>query len=254
MKIFKLTVILLTVLIAASCAKKVDIKPPEAFDPEVSFKKANQLIDKKQFETARRELERIKGKDRGMKYTPLAHLRVADTYMLEGEPEPAIEEYRRFLVMYPAHKYAPYAQYQIGMIYYGQIEDHERGQDAAHRALEEFAKLNELYPRNPYRESLVYYIEKCRDTIANHTLMVGNFYFKKRAYEPAVRRYLEVLRGIPEFKGEEEAFYRLAISYLKLGDAGMAEEYLNRLLEKYPDGKFAEEAKKEFARPKDEKG
>jgi outer membrane protein assembly factor BamD len=253
----KITLIALSLLLvfAASCAKKkVAPAPTGAYDLEATFRQANALVDKKQYAAARRDFELIKGRDSEMKYAPLAHLRIADTYILEKEYDPAIVEYRKFIEFYPDHKYASYAQYKIGMIYFDQIEDAERGQDAARRALEEFEKLDGLYPRNPYRETLVYYIEKCRDIISEHTFLVGNFYFKKKAYEAAVDRYLEVLDEFPDFKKKEEAYYQLALSLARMGEDERARRYLIRLKTEYPGSKLAEKAEKEIAKYAGKKG
>jgi outer membrane protein assembly factor BamD len=251
-KIALIALSLMLVFTAASCAKKASPVRPGAdtgaYDLDEAFKRANALIDKKQYDAARRELELIKGRDTGMKYAPLAHLRVADTYIMEKEYDPAIVEYRKFIEFYPNHKYASYAQFQIGIIYFDQIEDAERGSDAAARALEEFEKLNQLYPRNPYRESLKFYMEKCRDILSEHGFIVASFYFKKKAYEAAINRYLEVLDEYPDFKKKEETYYRLALSYARMGQAETARRYLNRLKTEYPDSKFAEKAEKEIAK------
>jgi outer membrane protein assembly factor BamD len=240
----------LVLVFAASCGKKEQLRtaPMGAYDPDAAFGRANELLDKKQYSAARREFEIIKGKDRERKYAPLAHLRIADTYILEKEYDPAIVEYRKFIEFYPDHKYASYAQYKIGMIYFDQIEDAERGQDAARKALEEFEKLTDRYPRNPYRETLVYYVEKCRDIISEHILLVGNFYFKKKAYEAAADRYLEVLDDFPDFRKKEEVFYWLALSFARMGEAEKARRYLERLKTEYPGSKLAEKAEKELAK------
>ena len=49
--------------------------------------------------------------------------------------------YKRFIEEYPDHQYAPYAQYQIAMVYFSKIEDAARGYGYAEQALEEFKKL-----------------------------------------------------------------------------------------------------------------
>lgn len=248
-----LVALALVLILSASCAKKAEVKPSsQAFDPEVAFREANALVEQKQFDAARRELQNIMSRDASMTYAPLAHLRIADTYVMEKEYDAAVNEFRRFLEFYPAHKYAPYAQYQIGMIYFDRIEDAERGQDAARKAVQEFEKLNRQYPRNPYRESLVYYIEAARNTIAEHIFLVGNFYFRKDSYEAAVNRYLQLLEEYPDFKKREEVLYRISVGYAKTGDTERARKYLDMLLSEYPESEFAEKAKKELADSEDE--
>jgi outer membrane protein assembly factor BamD len=246
-KLRMLAALLIVVALAASCAKKDEVKPPAEYDPEAAFRKANALIEKSQYGEARSELQKIKSSDPSMTYAPLAHLRIADTYVLEKETETAVEEFRRFLELYPAHKYAPYAQFQIGMVYFDQMEDAERGQDVARKALEEFEKLNRLYPRNPYRESLVYYIEAARSTIAEHIFLVGNFYYRKDSYEAAVNRYIQLLEEFPDFNGKEEVLYRISVGYARAGDPENARRYLDRLLSEYPESELAEKAEKELA-------
>ena len=91
----------------------------------------------------------IKNRDLTKKYAPLAQLRIADAYVKEGEPELAVAEFRRFLEIYPDHRHASYAQYQIAMIYFSQIESPERGYGGAAKALEEFEKAQKKFPAEP---------------------------------------------------------------------------------------------------------
>jgi outer membrane protein assembly factor BamD len=236
MRKITLIVLALMLVMTASCAKKAKVQPGStlgAYDLDDAFKRANALIDRKQYDAARRELELIKGRDTEMKYAPLAHLRVADTYILQKEYDPAIDEYRKFIEFYPDHKYASYAQFQIGIIYFDQIEDAERGADAARRALEEFEKLNQLYPRNPYRETLVYYIDTCRDILSEHGFVVA---------------YLEVLDEFPDFKKKDETYYKLALSYAHMGEPEKAKRYLELLKTEYPDSKLVKDAEKEISK------
>ena len=68
-------------------------------------------------------------------------MKIADSYVKEDEPELAIAEYQKFLDAYPDNQFASYAQYQIAMAYFNQIEGPERGYSGAAKALEEFEKL-----------------------------------------------------------------------------------------------------------------
>lgn len=249
-KFFLISAAVIAVLALVSCSAKKDIRPGGEFDPEKSLNKAIELIDSKDFEDARKLLLEVKNRDITKKYAPMAQLKIADSYAKEEEYAVAIEEYKRFIEMYPEHKYASYAQFQIAMNYFVQIESPERGYGAAARALEEFEKLKRIYPRNPYRELIEIRTGRCRSIIADYEYLVGEFYFKKGSYNAALGRFQGLILRFPDYNKEPGALYYIAVSYKRLGSMDKAGEYLRRLLEKYPDDNFAGQAKKEFAQGK----
>lgn len=237
---------MLIALLSLACSGKKVVKPDETFDPEKSIARASDLIENKEYEDARRILLEVKNRDLTKKYSPLAQLKTADSYVREEEYDLAAEEYKKFLEMYPDHKDASYAQYQIAMTYFVQIESPERGYGAAAKALEEFEKLKRMYPRNPYREMIELRIDKCKSTMADYEFAVAEFYFNKGSYQSALGRYKQVLAKFPDYKKEPRVLYQLALSYKKLGDKEKTAEFLNRLIEKYPDDKLAKQAQKEL--------
>jgi len=214
------------------------------FNPEESFKRANSLLEEKKYEDARKLLNEIKSRDFGGTYGPLAALRIGDSYLMEDEIDLAIDEFRRFIDSYPAHKFASYAQHKIAMAYFKQIEDIERGYASAEKALKEFQTLMELYPRNPYAEEAVEKIENLKTLRADYEFMVGDFYFKKAAYKGAIGRLKPLLEEFPNYKKEPEVLLRLIISYKRLGLTEKSDEYLKILSEKYPKSKAVEEVNK----------
>ncbi len=237
---------LIPLISVLSCSGKPVTKPVEIFDGQKTFAKANKLMDKQEYEEARTAFLEIKNRDLTKKYAPLAQLRIADSYTKEAEPDRAVEEYRRFLDIYPEHKYASYAQFQIAMIYFNQIEGPDRGYGGASKALEEFERLKGMFPRNPYRDIIEVRIEKCKNMIAEHEFLVGTFYYKKDSYSAAIKRFQGVLQKFPEFKKEAGVFYHLAMSYKKRGDKDKAEEYFKLLIEKHPKNSLIPQAKKEL--------
>lgn len=244
----KLTVILLIFLfLAVSCAGKSAVKPPEKFDPEKSFTKANEQLEKKDYEEARANFMEVKNRDLTKKYAPLAQLKIADSYVKEDETERAIAEYHKFLEEYPDHQYASYAQYQIAMVYFNQIESPERGYGGAAKALEEFEKLKKMFPRNPYKDVIEVRIEKCRDIIAEYEYLVGNFYYKKGSYEAAIKRFEGLLKNYPDYKGQSDVLFYTGLSYKQLNQKDKASEYLARFIEKYPNNININDARKALA-------
>lgn len=231
-----------------SCSGKTPVKPiAEEFSAEASFEKANTLIDDKEYEDARKLLLEVKNRDLTKKYAPLAQLRLADSYVKEGEPELATAEYRKFLDIYPDHLYASYAQYEIAMMYFNQIESPERGYGGAQKALEEFEKLKRDFPRNPYKDVVEIRIEKCRNTIADYEFLVGEFYLKRGSYNAAISRFERLIQQYPDYKNMENLLLSLGIAYKKTGQPEKAGLYLNRLIDTYPNSRLAPAAHKELS-------
>jgi len=246
-KNFNLFLILL-ILFIVSCSKKPEIKPSETFDPEKAFMAANEQLEKRDYEKARASFLEVKSRDTSRKFAPLAQLKIADSYMKEEEPDLAVNEYQKFLEAYPDHKYAPYAQYQISMVYFNQIESPERGYGGADRALKEFEKLKKMFPRNPYKDVVELRIQKCRNIMAEYEFLVGEFYYKKGSYNSAINRFEGLLKKYPDYEKGAKALFFTGMSYKNLGQNDKAAEYLARLIEKYPNNKLVKDAKKELAR------
>lgn len=237
--------IVVMVLLAAlsGCAKK-ETKKDQPFDPKISMEQVDQLIDKKEYEEARKILLSIKNRDTTKTLAPAAQLKIADTYIREGEYDLGILEYQKFLELYPDNQYAYYAQYQIAMAYFNQIESPDRGSGAARKALEEFTRLKERYPRNPYRETVDLRIEKAKNTIVDGYFMIGQFYYKKESYIAAIQRFESVLKEYPGYKRADETLLLLGKSYRAMKYDSKAHEVFSLLIEKYPSSRFAAEAKK----------
>lgn len=241
-------ILVVFVLAMVSCSSsKPAVRPAEKFDPEKAFEKANELLENKDYEQARASFLEVKNRDLSRKFAPLAQLKIADAYVKEDEPELAVAEYKKFLEAYPDHQYASYAQYQIAMIYFNQIEGPERGYGGAAKALEEFEKLKKMFPRNPYKDVIDLKIEQCRNIIAEYEYLVGSFYYKKGSFNSAIGRFEGLLKKYPEYKGEADILFYTGMAYKNIGRNDKAAEYLTRLIEKYPNNKIITTAKKELA-------
>ncbi len=238
---FVLLVVFFAVL--GGCGGK-QVKKDEDFDAEKFLAKAGNLIDAGNYDDARKVLLEVKNRDTTKKYAPIAQMRIADSYVKDGDPDHGIEEYRKFLDLYPDNPKASFVQYQIAMAYFHQIEGVDRGIGAARNALKEFDRLKELYPRNPYREILSLRIEKCRNIIAEGEFYVGEFYYKKESYQSAITRLEGLLRQFPDYKGNDKTLLLLGKSYKALKMTDKAREIFRTLIDQYPSSEFVKEAKK----------
>jgi outer membrane protein assembly factor BamD len=237
--------LILSLLFAAGCGK--DVKPEMSYDPEKYIQKSDELISAKEYKEARKVLLEVKNRDTQKKYGALAHLKIADSYVKEGEPDLAIVEYRKFIDLYPDNQYASYAQYQIAMTYFAQIESPDRGTGAAKLALAEFDRLKKLYPRNPYRDIVEVRIEKARNILAEGDYMIAEFYFNKESYKASVDRLEGLLVKYPDYKKLDIALLLLGKSYKELKMKDKAKEVFEKLINKYPAGDAAKAAKKQLS-------
>jgi len=223
-----------------------EVKEPP-FNPEATFKQANDWIKEGKYAEARGLLESIRTKDASRQYAELAKLRIADTYFEEEAYEEAAAEYESFLDLYPFHKYASYAQYNLAMTFFKRITTVDVSFSTAQRALKEFGKLRRNYPRNPYMDVTDDRIKTCQRALAEYEFYVANFYFQKGSYNAAALRYSSLLENFPDSVKDSEALYYLGLSYAKMGQRGKAINTLTTLINKYPTLELSNEAKKQLS-------
>ncbi len=236
---------LIMLLSVMACATdKAAMKEEPLFIPEEAFKEANELIKNEYYEEARELLETIKIKDASQKYVPLARLRIADTYFNEESYDEAVIEYESFLDVYADHQYASYAQYKLAMCFFQRIKSVDIGYSWAKRALNEFEKLQRIYPRNPYMDILETRLKACMNILAEYEFYVGNFYYKKGSYNAAIGRFSGVLKDYPHSVRVPEALYYTGLSYEQLGQRDEAVHSLTALIDRFPATEFSIDAKK----------
>jgi outer membrane protein assembly factor BamD len=233
----------LTVLLFVPACSTYKEAMKEVFEPEASFRQANDLIKEEEYEDAREILETIKAKDASQKYAILARLRIADTYFEDESYEEAAVEYESFLNSYQYHKYTSYAQYKLAMSFFKRIKTVDVSYSWAQRALEEFEKLQRRHPRNPYMDIIDSRIKKCKSILAEYEFYVGSFYYEKGSYKAAIQRFNGMIKDYPDSGKVSEAFYYIGLSYENLGQRDKAISFLTALIEKFPATELSKEAK-----------
>jgi outer membrane protein assembly factor BamD len=164
-------------------------------------------------------------------------LRVADTYFGEEKYSEAQVEYQNFLNYHPVNRDAVYAQYQVGMCSFKEMDSIDRDPTPAKVLVTEMRKLLEKYPKSGYEEAARNYISIGTNWLADYELYVARFYHKKEAYKSAAARCEALLKNYPGSSAEKEALYYAGLSYLELGERDKARARFETLIQKYPDMK-----------------
>lgn len=76
-----------------------------------------------------------------------------------------------------------------------------------------------------------------------YVYMVADQYFAENDYEPAARFYARALTQRPDTTAAEEAYLNLAKSYVEIGTPARARESLEEMLDRYPGGRLATQAR-----------
>ncbi len=173
------------------CSQK---EPPN--DPaelyKIAMQKAEGSIFSADYETAEKYLQRIIELFPASQYVPDANFGLAYVRMKRGDCAEAAILFENFYQRYNSHKKAPYA------LYYS-ISCYMKFVDTADRDIEYVKKVRELssiflqrYPDHEKSEEVSKIRQKVLNILAEHHLLVAEFYVRRKLYEPAIRR-LEII-------------------------------------------------------------
>jgi outer membrane protein assembly factor BamD len=241
---YRLGLFLLLAVSVASCHKK----NPALTEPiDQLYQSALQKMQKKKYFAARSLFQtlqaRIPQEDREL--LPLVQLKLADSYFLGGgvlNLGEALTAYRNFLTYYPQREEAAYAQYQVGMSLFGQVLAPDRDQELTFKAIAEFEKVERLYPDSPYVGKAQSQVLQCRENLASHNLIVGNFYYRRKNFLGAADRYRVILEKYPQYSRTEETLFLLGNCLVATLNPDEARLYYVRLIQEYPKGKYFRDA------------
>lgn len=164
-------------------------------------------------------------------YATLAELKIADVYFEQEDYLQAASYYQDFVELHPRHEMVPYALYRNGICHFTEIRDPERDQEPTHSAIAHFQVLIDRFPDSEYAEDARVKLAEARDALARHDLRVAQFYFDRKIYHAAARRYSEVLESYPLHADRDRTVLQLALCLKRLGRTAEADTLLAQLIQ-----------------------
>jgi len=242
---FMLAISFLMLLIVFSCKKaKTELAPDIASSDENLFKLGEKYL-KKDPEKARLYLRQVIDSFPKSFYAQRAKLAIADSYFEKGDEGSMIlaaSEYREFISLFPLSPSAAYAQYKIGMTFYKKALKPGRDQTKTRQALAEFKKVVTNYPLSEEAKSAQEKIKDCEEKLAEHTLGIGEVYYKMRAYKAAINRLIEILTNYPDYSKMDKVYFYLGDSYYRWKKVDQSIPYFTKLISDFPQSKYAKKA------------
>lgn len=235
------------VLMSAACPKKT---PPQK-TPDVLYNegmyymskgKGGDFLNPPDYEKARGTFQQILFEHPTSRYTPMAELRIADTYYEAGDYLTSADQYDLWWRHHLGRPELPYAIYRTAMSYYHLMLSKDRDQTYTRLASINFRYLIENFPDNEYTLAIGEKTSLLDVRLASHEMYIGKFYFRHNRWWSAVDRFQVVLDEYSRRGFDEEAMLYQWKSYRHLGRFEEADAVYHRMVEKFPKGKFTRQA------------
>jgi outer membrane protein assembly factor BamD len=179
-------------------------------------------------------------------YLAKAKLAIADSYYKEGGTsglKQAVVEYKDFITFFPFLDEAAYAQLQIAMAHFHQMEKPDRDHAEAVQAEAEFQTFLEKYPNNPLTPQAEQHLREVQEVLAEGNFRVASFYYIRGAYRASGARLIELTNRYPLYSQADQANWMLGQIYEKGEHNEIAAKYYSRIVKDYPLSAMAGDAK-----------
>jgi len=186
---------------------------------------------------------------------PLVRLGLADATFYQNNDIAWIDArsmYLDFVTLYSDHKLAAYAQFQSGVCSLKQVRHPSRDQTETRQAIEDLKETERLYPGSTYAAAARLKANEAEARLADHEILVGRFYVTKKKYLAAVERFKTALERYPHYPEKDKLYFLLGDSLVRANNPEEGRLYLDKLVQDYPDGKYAEPARKALAQVREE--
>jgi outer membrane protein assembly factor BamD len=194
-------------------------------------------IKKGRHEVGRLNLQTLINTYPDSEYLAKAKLAIADSYYKEGGSAnltQAIAGYKDFIVFFPFLPEAPYAQIQVAMTHYKQMEKPDRDRTESKAAEEEFQTFMAKYPKDPLVPKAEQHLRQVQEVLAEGDFRIGYYYYVKGDRRASAGRLLSVTKRYPLYSKSDEALWMLGDIFEKSEKKEIASIYYARIVKQYP--------------------
>lgn len=238
-------------LLSWGCAQKSASLQKSVVPPDQTlFETGTKYLEKGQYLRSRLALQTMINTYPDSEKTADAYYAIGDSYYEEGGTQnwlQAEQQYKDFIIFFPAHPNAPDAQMKIIAANMKMMGAPDRDQQYTLRAEQAAYKFLELYPNHDFVPIVKQDLLIIQDKLAQKEEGIGDFYAKKKNYGAATARYLFALDKYPDYHNTPEVLSKMAASLMESNNQDEAVIYWDKLVSEYPFSEFAEKAKQQLA-------
>jgi len=179
-------------------------------------------------------------------YLAKAKLAIADSYYKEGgtaNTTQAVQGYKDFIVFFPFLPEAAYAQLQVAMAHYRQMQKPDRDRTDAHEAEAEFQTFIQKYPNDPLLPKAEQHLRDVQEVLAEGDYRIGYYYYVKGDKRAAESRLKVMVNRYPLYSKADHALWMLGDIWQSTEKKDMATPYYARIVRDYPLSPLVPQAK-----------
>jgi outer membrane protein assembly factor BamD len=170
-----------------------------------------------------------------------------------GELVTASFHFNDFSQKFPASKYADEFEYMTAKCYYQISDPYYLDQTYTDKAINQFQLFLSRNPDSKHKEESMGYLSELRERLAKKAYEQANLYQKIGYHKAAVEAFRVMINEYPDSKFREQSQYLLlkasvelassSITSKRMGRYNEAQEFHEKFVEKFPESKFAADAK-----------
>jgi len=227
--------------------KKAPAPADENVQPDkILYDRALNDIKHGRYDSGRLNLQTLINTYPDSEYLAKAKLSIADAYFKEGgtaNMTQAIAGYKDFIVFFPFLPEAAYAQKQVAMAHYSQMQKPDRDRTEAKLAEDEFQTFLQKYPNDALAANAEQRLREVQEVLAEGEYRVGYYYYVKGDAKAAAGRLISVTRRYPLYSRSDHALWMLGDLFEKSEHKDIAAVYYGQILRNYPKSSMVGNAK-----------
>jgi len=214
---------------------------------KILYHKAMDDIKHGRHEVGRLSLQTLINTYPDSEYLAKAKLAIADSYYKEGgtaNTTQAIQAYQDFGVFFPMLPEAAYAQLQVAMAHFRQMEKPDRDRTQAREAEDAFQTFLQKYPNDPLADKAAQHLREVQEVLAEGDFRIGYFYYTTRGDKrAAASRLATLVNRYPLYSRADRALWMLGNIWEGTEKKELAAPYYARLVREYPLSPLVPQAK-----------
>jgi outer membrane protein assembly factor BamD len=205
---------------------------------KILYDKAMEDIKHGRHEVGRLNLQTLINTYPDSEYLAKAKLAIADSFYKEGGTAnltQAVQAYKDFEIFFPMLEEAAYAQLQVAMTHYKQLEKPDRDRTHARAAEDEFQTFLSKYPNDKLAAKAEQHLREVQEILAEGDFRIGYYYYYTRQDKKAAEsRLRSIVNRYPLYSKSDQALWMLGNIWQSTEKKELAAPYYARIVRNYP--------------------